>query len=196
MNKYVGLRKVKKGREKYHFLLLMFLTACTSQNNNEPVDFSMVDGSWVKHPTLCSTFYPTNSKKCTEISIQRHNKEKQENSLQAKNLRDKVNITNSDFEVFVLNGVNVNDKGELVPYGEFSLLKIMQGGKGEDDILLYGLTTYPYYLAVFKKDANINIKEITYNNKLYEVIRCGVMSDAIKNSLNKPSFLVVPISCY
>ncbi|WMC09685.1 hypothetical protein PU634_11215 [Oceanimonas pelagia] len=177
-------------------LLLLFLTACTSQNNNERVDFSMVDGSWIAHPMLCTTFYPQNSQECTEVSIQRHYEEKTKNTAQAKMLRGKLNITNPDLEVFILNGVNVNDKGELVPYGEFSLFKIMQRGEGKDDILLYGLATYPYYLAVFKEDANINLKEITYNNKLYEVIRCGVMSDAIKNSLNKPSFLIVPISCY
>lgn len=175
----------------------LLLAACSS-NHQEEIDFSMIKGSWyVDQPSLCSIAYRKNIQSCREVAEQRFHEEKIKNIALAKNIREKLTISNSKMEVIVLNGVSVNDKGELVPYGNFSLQNItpytnIEGNK--DSVFLYSHNRFPYYIVAFNSDLNLNTKTTHYNTKLKVSIKCGLLSEEM-DILNKPSYLVTPLPC-
>lgn len=161
--------------------LLLLTGGCTTNMTHQQEDYSTIFSIYD-----CDRARVTNYKACTKAARENSIRKQAENQVLAQKI---FGIYPQFSEAFVLQGAPVNQKGELIPYGAFTLDDIMTG---ERDILIFRHPRYFFSLALAAPW--MSKKELAAGTRLSKVLNCGTLSHEYK-IFSLAFYTVIPISC-
>lgn len=181
-----------------YFVFIFLLASCSNHQSQRETNFTSVTGGWFGEPLLCSRIYPNNVKECERIAEVRYHEKIKSNTLLIKGVRDNLNIKNKELEFFTLDDVPVNEHGEVIPYGEFTLDMVVSSNNlgNKYDLFVFSHPSFYYYIILSSKNSMVeHVKGVRKYSKLYTFLDCGYLSSKFEIN-NTPSYIVTPISCY